>query len=286
MIVLLTAAGILTFLMIGSAAPVCAETAPAAEPAESAELTPDNHFEMYFGRPLGLIVLDPGHGGKDPGAVHTYTYDGKTITAEEKTVNLAIAEKLRERIAAAYPDIEVMMTRDDDTFVSLWERAHIANRAEAETGTAKIFISIHANAFSSGMVKGFEIWNYGNKLPETFIVSSAGEASLDAYAEELNSRLLAELHECDKKLAAALLTALDIGIGAETYNRGIKQDNLYVLRHTFMPSALVETGFITNHEEAVNLMNGSYQDRIAASLMKGIERYADLPDDAAKDSAD
>jgi len=291
----LSAAEILIFLMIGFTVPINAETAAAAvsivsaesaETAETAEMMSDNCFGMHFGRPLGLIVLDPGHGGKDPGAVHTCTYDGDLITVEEKSVNLAIAEKLRERISADYPDIDIVMTRDDDTFVSLWERARIANEAEAKAGTAKVFISIHANAFSSGMVKGFEIWNYGDRLPETFIVSSAGEASIDAYAEELNTKLLNELHQCDGKLAETLLNALDIGIGAETYNRGIKQGNLYVLRHTFMPSVLVETGFITNQEEAANLTDDGYQDRIAASLKKGIERYAGLSADAEPDSAD
>ncbi len=170
-------------------------------------------------RPGPIVVIDAGHGGNDPG-----TLGNGTI--KEKTVNLAIAQRLERLLIRE--GVQVIMTRSDDTFVELNERSDISNSAGAA-----MFVSIHADAADSTAANGFTIF-----IAEE--ASSADRALGGAIADEM---------------AALGIT-----------NRGVRQRDLRVLRRTSATAVLVETGFLTNNQEARRLAQASYQNLVAEAI--------------------
>ncbi|MFP7253979.1 N-acetylmuramoyl-L-alanine amidase [Terribacillus goriensis] len=182
--------------------------------------------ESSNGQPVQKIVIDPGHGGKDPGAIGNDTM--------EKRVALTISQKLQHRLLANGYDVK--MTRSEDVFIPLTERATFSNNWKAD-----LFVSVHANSATSSSAKGLESYYYG--------ASSSG-----------------------KQLASSIQTALAANTNNE--NRGTHSADFYVLRHTSMPAVLVETGFISNPSDAVLLNDSSYQDKVANSIAEGITEYA------------
>ncbi|MEA5471323.1 N-acetylmuramoyl-L-alanine amidase [Spirulina sp. 06S082] len=181
-----------------------------------------------FPQPNGraLVVLDPGHGGKDPGAIGI---GGLRETDVVLPISLEIAQILRDR------GINVVMTRSDDRFISLQERAYMANRTRAD-----IFTSIHANAV-------------GGYRPEV--------NGMETYYYSRGYRLAQIVHQ-------AILETVPIA-----RNRGIKQARFYVLRNTSMPSILVEVGFVTGQIDSRNLANPAYRSQMAQAIALGILRY-------------
>ncbi|MFP7476845.1 N-acetylmuramoyl-L-alanine amidase [Terribacillus saccharophilus] len=182
--------------------------------------------EPSSSQPVQRIVIDPGHGGKDPGAIGNDTM--------EKWVALTISEKLQHRLLANGYDVK--MTRSEDNFIPLSERASLSNNWKAD-----LFVSVHANSATSSSAKGLESYYYG--------ASSSG-----------------------KQLASSIQTALVSNTDNE--NRGTHSADFYVLRHTSMPAVLVETGFISNPADAVLLNDSNYQDKVANSIAEGITNYA------------
>ncbi|WP_198507864.1 N-acetylmuramoyl-L-alanine amidase [Bacillus sp. FJAT-45037] len=173
------------------------------------------------------IAVDPGHGGKDPGAV--------AFGVREKDVVLSVGLLLEQRLKTA--GANVVMTRNNDTFIELPDRSRIANDAGAE-----IFVSIHANAAGASSAHGTETyWNANH--------SSAESKEL---AEKIQKRLIAALN---------------------TRDRGAKEGNFSVIRHTRMPSVLVELGFVTNQNEAQRLTQASFQRDAAEAIYLGILDY-------------
>ena len=115
--------------------------------------TPDNN-----GFKIGAILIDPGHGGKDPGAMMTHTIKGKKITVREKDVNLAVGKMLYSRLKSAYPDKKILMTRDSDKFLSLSERTEIANSVKLGEKEAFLYVSVHVNSSLDKKASGYEVW--------------------------------------------------------------------------------------------------------------------------------
>ncbi|PAD34309.1 N-acetylmuramoyl-L-alanine amidase [Terribacillus saccharophilus] len=191
-----------------------------------AQKEPATPAESSNGQPVHRIVIDPGHGGKDPGAIGNDTM--------EKWVALTISEKLQRRLLANGYDVK--MTRSEDVFIPLPERATLSNNWKAD-----LFVSVHANSATSSSAKGLESYYYG--------ASSSG-----------------------KQLASSIQTALVSNTNNE--NRGTHSADFYVLRHTSMPAVLVETGFISNPADAVLLNDAGYQDKVATSIAEGIKEYA------------
>ncbi|VVM33666.1 N-acetylmuramoyl-L-alanine amidase [Terribacillus sp. AE2B 122] len=191
-----------------------------------AQKEPATPAESSNGQPVHRIVIDPGHGGKDPGAIGNDTM--------EKWVALTISEKLQRRLLANGYDVK--MTRSEDVFIPLPERATLSNNWKAD-----LFVSVHANSATSSSAKGLESYYYG--------ASSSG-----------------------KQLASSIQTALVSN--TNNANRGTHSADFYVLRHTSMPAVLVETGFISNPADAVLLNDAGYQDKVATSIAEGIKEYA------------
>lgn len=172
------------------------------------------------------VVIDPGHGGRDPGAVGIGGLQEKQVIFP---ISLRVAELLQSQ------GLTVILTRRQDISVDLQSRVEMANRARAT-----VFISIHANAISLSRpdVNGIE----------TYYASASGQR-------------LAEV------LQASMLAATGMN------NRGVKQSRFYVLRHTTMPAALVEVGFVTGAQDAPRLADPAWQERMAQAIAAGILRY-------------
>lgn len=188
-------------------------------------------------RPLnrGLVIIDPGHGGEDRG---TKSRTGPPIS--EKSMNLVTAKFLAE--ALHNRGFRTLLTRHDDTFIPLVERAEFANERRP-----LLFVSIHFNAASSTEAQGIEVFYFKPK--------------------ESTQRT-----QASKKLATAILASLIAETGAPS--RGVKQGDYAVIRETKMPAVLVEGGFLTNEEELQKLKHPQYLKKIAEGIAKGIHYYA------------
>lgn len=229
-----------------------------------------NNEESTFKR---KIVIDPGHGGHDPGAVG---YNG----LYEKTVVLDIALKVRNIMMHENSSYDVILTRDSDIFIPLHKRAEIANKAEAD-----MFISIHTNASYNRMARGIEtyILNWTDDEEAMKVAARENGISLKEMRrlkDEL-SVILASLESEGKrdesiKVAGFMQRSLTSNILPEylsDYDRGIKQALFYVLVGAKMPAALVEVGFISNTFEEKMLANETYRLNIAKSIVEGIKSY-------------
>ncbi len=221
---------------------------------------------------IKTIVIDAGHGGKDPGC--------HGASANEKNVCLSIALKLGDQIKKKYPGIKVIYTRDKDVFVELDERANIANKAKAD-----LFICIHANAASPAA--------YG---AETYVLGLHRTESQQKVAERENSTIFLEDDKGEKykdfDMSPDALIARQIQLSVfldqsisfadklqkeftklNRYNRGVKQAGFLVLYKTTMPSVLIETGFLTNPSEEKFLADTAGQKKMATSMFSAFESY-------------
>ena len=246
--------------------------------AQDSVATEGNGYEIK------TVVLDAGHGGKDPGA--------QSNGYNEKDVTLKIVKLLGAKIKKEFPDVNVIYTRDSDVFIELRERTEIANRNHAD-----IFISVHCNANKKTAPYGSETFVMGlHKSKENFEVSKRENASIlleDNYQENYDGydpnsdesniifTLLQNVH-----LDQSLTLAKNIQDRYEArgrHNRGVKQAGFLVLYTASMPSILTEVGFISNAEERAYLISSSGQDEIAQNIFEAFRQYKrnveGLPDD-------
>jgi len=202
------------------------------------------------GQGPATVVIDPGHGGIDDGT--------KYFALAEKTCTLAVAQRLQQILEAQ--KIKTVLTRTKDVYVSLPERAEIANMV-GETNNNVIFVSIHFNQSAVESVDGIETYYADKKIPPAADWTWVG--FFDRPEDE----------ELDRgaSLAADIQSALVSRMMTE--NRGIKSRSLFVTRHTRMPAVLVEGGFLSNKVENANLRNPAYLDRIAQGIAAGIMNY-------------
>ncbi len=221
------------------------------------------------------LVIDAGHGGHDPGAL------GKS--AKEKNVTLAIAKKLKATLNKHIPDIEVVLTREDDKFIELHNRAkYVADKK------ADFFISIHCNASKDKKAQGSETYVLGTHRAEDNMEVVMRENSVilkeDNYQEvydgfDPNSdasyiffNYLAYVHlEQSNKMANMIQEQFQNRVGR--INRGVKQAGFMVLWKASKPSILIETGFISNLEEEKFLKSEQGQDYLASAIFRSIRDY-------------
>jgi N-acetylmuramoyl-L-alanine amidase len=221
------------------------------------------------------IVIDAGHGGKDPGA--------HGASATEKTVALAIAKKLKEAIKEQMPGINVVMTRSDDTFIELNRRSDIANKAGGN-----LFISIHCNSSPEkpGRRKGVMMLVYGYHRVSEQMEAIRENASIyqekdyeekykkyDA-SDPINRIVLNAYLQKYRKysiLFGDLLNKEFKGDGRESI--GVKEQGVLVLAHSAMPAVLVETGFINNPQEEKYLASDDGQAEIVQGIVRAVKNY-------------
>lgn len=224
------------------------------------------------------VVIDAGHGGKDPGTVSP---DGRV---KEKDITLAVALRLGELISKKHPHIEVIYTRKSDVAVALDKRSAIANKSKAD-----LFISIHVNGARSRAATGTETFVMGpdkssSNLEVTMLENSVILLEGDDYHtryEGFNPNdpesyiiftLLQNAH-LEQSLIMASLVQSAFDKGPIKINRGIKQAPFLVLWRTSMPSVLVELGFISNSNDLRYLRDKKYQDQFASLIFEAFEKY-------------
>ena len=217
---------------------------------------------------LRRIVLDPGHGGKDPGAIGVRG-------AAEKDVVLSVAKKLAKKLKAEM-GIEVVLTRRDDSFIPLEDRTAIANAEDAD-----LFISLHVNAAQKSAARGIETYYLDNTSDEASIRMAARENGTSRKSISDLQFILSDLTQNSKledsiSLAHRLHTSVVSHMGQRygaVKDLGIKKALFYVLVGARMPSVLIEMFFITNKTEGRELTRSAYQDALVDALFDGIKKY-------------
>jgi N-acetylmuramoyl-L-alanine amidase len=216
------------------------------------------------------IIIDPGHGGKDPGAVGRHTIDGKPYVIKEKDIVLEVAKELYSMLSKNYPEKRIMLTRNDDVYPTLEERTEIANSVELGENEAMVFISIHANASFNSKASGFEVWY----LPPDYRRELIDPESIDPNAREvapiLNTMLEEEYTVESILLARSVSAGMEQMIGDKSENRGLKEESWFVVRNAKMPSVLIELGFVTNPEEARSLGDAGYLKKLTQGIYNGV----------------
>lgn len=227
-----------------------------------------NTTDMTINKALGLkiktIVIDPGHGGKDPGAIYN--------NVKEKDIILDIAKELRDFLKKD-PSLTIYMTRETDVFIPLEERTAIANKYKAD-----IFISVHANAAKNTAAAGVEtyVFNVTNDRAALEVAALENNATTKATSDLgdiLKDILKYSKLEDSLLLAGAVQKNVVKTAGSKSKSLGVKQAPFYVLLGARMPSILIETGFISNREEAARLKNASYRKQVAKGIHEGMREY-------------
>jgi N-acetylmuramoyl-L-alanine amidase len=219
-------------------------------------------------RSFKTIVIDPGHGGKDPGA------HGQRGT-EEKDITLKVALKLRD-LLNKQAGVRVLMTRERDQFVELEDRAKFANGQEAD-----LFISIHVNSHPQRSVKGIEIYHFGEAKDQRALEVAARENGTPLNRtgvgwEYLVADLLtAKKIEASLELAWTAKEAMVNNLNGHyaMVDHGVKTAPFYVLRYTSMPSILAEIAYISNSAEEDLLRTSLFTTRVAEALMEGVKTF-------------
>jgi len=219
---------------------------------------------------IAAILIDPGHGGEDPGATGTYMEGKKAIPIHEKDVVLKIGLTLSRMLQKALPDKEILLTRSDDTYVTLEKRAEMANSLLGKTNDTVLYLSIHANSTFNKLsqAKGYEVWYLPPEYKRTLLEGK--DPSTAELVPILNSMLEEEISVESIVLAREILSGLNASIGDLTENRGMRQEPWYVVRNAKMPAVLVEVGFMSSTEEAARLADEAYLKGIAEGLYTGI----------------
>lgn len=239
---------------------------------------------------LGLktVVIDPGHGGKDPGAL------GKTSATSEKHLVLKISKLLGQKISAEYPDVKVVYTRSTDVFVELKERVNVAKRNDAD-----LFISVHCNSNNSSKPYGASVHILGPKSKDSGNQKDYFAASMSVAQRENSVMLLEDDYQTkyqdfdpdspesiishslmwNANYSNSLLFAAELDnvmkkspFRVSSYT-GIHQDIFYLLWATNMPSALLELGFISNPSDYSTLSSADGQEKIAQKLFEAFKAY-------------
>jgi N-acetylmuramoyl-L-alanine amidase len=221
---------------------------------------------------VGAILIDPGHGGKDPGAMQTFHEDGKTLTVREKEITLAVGKMLYARLKAAYPDKQIILTRDSDKFLSLGERTDIANSVKLKNNEAILYISVHVNASLDKKAAGYEVWYLSPGYRRTVIDKSDADND-NVLFPILNGMMEEEYTQESILIAKFIMDGLQTQVGEKSKPRGIKAEEWFVVRNANMPSVLVELGFLTNYDEAQNLSSTVYLQKAAIGIYNGISDF-------------
>lgn len=224
-----------------------------------------NHYSIH------RIVLDPGHGGRDPGAV------GRTLYLQEKNLVLDIA-KIAKRKLESRLGVEVLLTRGNDDFVSLGDRTEFANEQQAD-----LFVSLHCNAAWDRRSMGTEVYYLSTAQSDEARAVEALENEVIKFEDKKSKSRYSDLDFIlyDMRQAEHLKESADLAEMCQnslvkrlqTKDRGVKQANFYVLRGAFMPAILAEIAFVSNKNEEKKLNSQNFRTRAAESLYKSIKQF-------------
>ncbi len=231
------------------------------------ELPPEMSFRV------GAIIIDAGHGGKDPGAIGTHTINGKTVTQYEKDIALYVALQLHSQLSKLYNDKKILLTRDNDAFLTLEERTDIANEVTLDDDEAILNISIHVNSALNKNATGFEVWYLSPGYRRTLINEEDAKDVEGEVATIINSMLEEEFTTESILIAKYIHDGMEAQIGSMSPARGLKEEEWFVVRNAKMPSVLVELGFISNAGEAALLYDKEYLNKTTLGIYNGVTAF-------------
>jgi N-acetylmuramoyl-L-alanine amidase len=255
----------------GTTSPAVPNAASAAAPVIPTPAVTESNGSSAMekaSRPTKTIVIDPGHGGKDPGTTGRH---GTT----EKDITLKLALLLKD-LLAKHPDTRVFMTRERDVFVELEDRAKFANSKEAD-----VFVSVHVNSHPHKGVRGLEIYHFGEAKDQRALEVAARENGTPLNSTGVGwEYLVADLLTSKKiehslELAWTAKQAMVSGLSGRysTIDHGVKTAPFYVLRFTTMPGILAEIAFMSNPIEEKQLQTPAFLTHLAESIADGIRAY-------------
>lgn len=232
---------------------------------------------------IKTIVIDAGHGGKDPGC--------SGANSREKHIALAVCLKLAENIRAQFPNIRVILTRDRDVFIPLYERAAIANRANAD-----LFISVHCNFLpGSSATRGTETYvmglhtadhnlNVAKRENDAILLEEDYEKNYDYDPNSPEGHIMLSMFQnayLEQSILLAEKFEAHVAQNAGRRSRGVKQAGFVVLKETTMPSILAEIGFLSNAKEEAFLLTDGGQDEIVNALSMAFAEYKQIMENGA-----
>jgi N-acetylmuramoyl-L-alanine amidase len=221
---------------------------------------------------VAAIIIDPGHGGRDPGAVGNITVNGRNTQIREKDIVLNVALALRDRLTATYPDKRILMTRDTDVQRTLEFRSDMANAVTVKDNEAVIFISIHANWGANPNARGYEVWHITSGQRRSLIDTTRHNYSPDVVAI-LNAMLNEEFTTESILLADSIIRGFEQVFGNTLPSRGRKANDWFVVRNSRMPAVLVELGFVSNRQDALLMTSQEGLQNLTSSLYNGITNF-------------
>ena len=223
------------------------------------------------GYKIGAILIDPGHGGKDPGAQMTHKIKGKNVTVREKDINLAVGKMLYSRLKAAYPDKKILMTRNTDVFLSLAERTEIANSVKLGEKEAILYVSVHVNSSLDKKASGYETWYLSPGYRRT-VLEKTGDVDKNLF-NVMNSMMEEEYTTESILIAKFIMDGIAAQVGNLSTPRGIKAEEWFVVKNSNMPAVLVEVGFLSNEKEAALLADNSYLQKMSLGIYNGLSAF-------------
>ncbi|WP_165806834.1 N-acetylmuramoyl-L-alanine amidase family protein [Balneicella halophila] len=235
-------------------------------------------MEFSFAQAVRKVVIDAGHGGKDSGTV------ARTRKHQhEKVIALAIAKKVGHYIEKNFSDVEVIYTRTKDVYLTLNQRAKVANKADAD-----LFISIHVDAVGSRSVSGASVYVLGLHRSEDNLKVAMRENAVMLQEEDYKTKYagfdpkdaesyiifsLMQNQYLNNSMTMASFVDKHLKTKTKRHTKGVKQAGFYVLREVGMPSVLIETGYITNSSDADYLCSATGQDKTAYAIYNAFRDY-------------
>ena len=243
-------------------------------------------YSFDYNIAVNKIVIDAGHGGKDPGNLGTGRYSSK-----EKDIALDVALRLGSFIKESMPEVEIVYTRDTDVFPELYERTALANSAKAD-----LFISIHCDAFTDAQANGCSSFvvgvNHGKHsrvaIKENPVIKTAedkvnyGNFNISSPEYQIEVSLYQKMYEKNSLLLADKIQT-QFRERVNRRDRGVKREPLYVTSRVAMPSVLVELGFLTNHKEEDFLNSEQGKTYMASAIYRAFKEYKAEQEGVIKD---
>ncbi len=224
---------------------------------------------------IAAILIDPGHGGKDPGAIGEFGVGKDRLRVKEKDIVLAISNDVYARLQTRWPEKRILITRSDDTFPSLDARVDMANDVQLGMNEAIIYVSIHANASFNKNASGFEVWYLDPEYRRT-VVDASKSKDVDAHVLPILNAMLEEEYTTESMLLArGILGGLKTSVGDVSLDRGLREEEWFVVKNAKMPSVLVEVGFVTNEAEARLLADSNHLRKLGDGIYNGIVEFID-----------
>lgn len=213
-----------------------------------------------FSTHVSAVILDAGHGGKDPGA--------SANGLEEKELTLEIVMKLKAELEERGYD--VILTRSDDSYLELGERSDIANSADFDISGFPVFISIHINSAASASASGFEVYVKRSDHDVAMLSASSGDKLMLKYAGYDNASLNYFLNRVNLRLASLICSGFSEEFPSLSM-RGVKSEDFYVLNTAWMPAVLVEVLFISNRDDVRMMADDGFQRSLASVIADAVD---------------